>query len=90
MKASTLGTRLDITEDKIGFFGATPAGQSTHVVDAVAGYTNNNPGAASGANITIADGNAPTNAELLSYCRMLEAKVNSLLAFASAHGLMAS
>jgi len=27
---------------------------------------------------------------LLEYCRELESKVNSLLAFASAHGLMAS
>ena len=40
--------------------------------------------------MTIADAASPTNAELLEYCRELEAKVNSLLAFASAHGLMAS
>jgi len=90
MTAGTLATRLDITENKIGFFGATAAAQSSHVANAEAGYTSNDPGNPSGANITISDGNAPTNAELLSYCRMLEAKVNSLLAFASAHGLMAS
>ena len=90
MSGGTLATRLDIDEDKIGFFGATAAVQSTHVADAEAAYTANDPGDPSGANITIADGDAPTNAELLSYCRMLEAKVNSLLAFASAHGLMAS
>jgi hypothetical protein len=38
--------------------------------------------------MTIADAASPTNAELLEYCRELESKVNSLLAFASAHGLM--
>ncbi len=89
MTAGTLATRLDITENKIGFFGATAAVQSAHVANAEAQYSGNDPGDPSGANITIADGNAPTNAELLSYCRMLEAKVNSLLAFAKAHGLMA-
>ena len=87
--AGTLTTQLEINANTIGFFGATAAVQSTHVADAEAAYTANDPGDPSGANITIADGNAPTNAELLSYCRMLEAKVNSLLAFASAHGLMA-
>ena len=88
--AGTLTTQFEVDENKLGFFGATAAVQSTHVADAEAAYTANDPGDPSGANITIADGNAPTNAELLSYCRMLEAKVNSLLAFASAHGLMAS
>ncbi len=87
--AGTLTTQLEINANTIGFFGETAAVQSTHVADAEAAYTANDPGDPSGANITIADGDAPTNAELLSYCRMLEAKVNSLLAFASAHGLMA-
>ena len=88
--AGAMTTQFEINGNTLSFFGATLAGQSANVANAEAGYSDNDPGDPSGANITIADGNAPTNAELLSYCRMLEAKVNSLLAFASAHGLMAS
>ena len=88
--AGAMTTQFEINGNTLSFFGAAVAGQSSHVANAEAGYSGNDPGDPSGANITIADGNAPTNAELLSYCRMLEAKVNSLLAFASAHGLMAS
>ena len=89
MTAGTLATRLDITENKIGFFGATAAVQSTHVADLSATATTGTLPTADGT-MTIADAASPTNAELLEYCRELEAKVNSLLAFASAHGLMAS
>ena len=89
MTAGTLATRLDINENKIGFFGATAAVQSTHVADLSATATTGALPAANGT-MTIADASSPTNAELLEYCRELEAKVNSLLAFASAHGLMAS
>ena len=85
----TLATRLDIDENKIGFFGATAAVQSTHVADLAATATTGTLPTADGT-MTVADAAAPTNAELLEYCLELEAKINSLLAFASAHGLMAS
>tara|TARA_R100001460_G_scaffold41508_1_gene77214 strand:+ start:10263 stop:11648 length:1386 start_codon:yes stop_codon:yes gene_type:complete len=89
MTAGTLATRLDITENKIGFFGATAAVQSTHVADITTTASSGALPAANDTN-TIADATAPTNAELLQYCVTLEAKVEALLAFASAHGLMAS
>ena len=87
--AGTLTTQLEVDENKIGFFGATAAVQSTHVADLSATATTGTLPTADGT-MTIADAASPTNAELLEYCRELEAKVNSLLAFASAHGLMAS
>ncbi len=91
MTAGTLATRLDITENKIGFFGETAAVQSTHVADITTTATSNllSMPTANDTN-TIANAAAPTNAELLQYCVTLEAKVEALLAFASAHGLMAS
>lgn len=89
ISGGTLATRLDVDENKIGFFGATAAVQSTHVADLTATATTGTLPTADGT-MTIADAASPTNAELLEYCRELEAKVNSLLAFASAHGLMAS
>ena len=86
--AGTLTTQLEINANTIGFFGATAAVQSTHVADLSATATSGTLPTADGT-MTIADAASPTNAELLEYCRELEAKVNSLLAFASAHGLMA-
>ena len=87
--AGTLTTQLEINANTIGFFGATAAVQSTHVADLSATATTGTLPTADGT-MTIADAASPTNAELLEYCRELEAKVNSLLACASAHGLMAS
>ena len=87
--AGTLTTQVEVSANAIGFFGATPAVQSTHVADLSATATTGTLPTADGT-MTIADAASPTNAELLEYCRELEAKVNSLLAFASAHGLMAS
>ena len=87
--AGTLTTQVEVSANAIGFFGATPAVQSTHVADLSATATTGTLPTADGT-MTIADAASPTNAELLEYCRELEAKVNSLLTFASAHGLMAS
>ena len=87
--ASTLTTQFEVSGNTIGFFGATAAVQSTHVADLSATATTGTLPTADGT-MTIADAASPTNAELLEYCRELESKVNSLLAFASAHGLMAS
>lgn len=87
--AGTLTTQFEVNGNTIGFFGTTAAVQSTHVADLSATATSGTLPTADGT-MTIADAASPTNAELLEYCRELEAKVNSLLAFASAHGLMAS
>ncbi len=87
--AGTLTTQVEVSANAIGFFGATPAVQSTHVADLSATATTGTLPTADGT-MTIADAASPTNAELLEYCRELESKVNSLLTFASAHGLMAS
>ncbi len=87
--AGALTTQLEINSNTIGFFGATAAVQSTHVADITTTATTGTLPTASDTN-TIANAAAPTNAELLQYCVTLEAKVEALLAFASAHGLMAS
>lgn len=87
--AGTLTTQLEINANTIGFFGTTAAAQSTHVADITTTATTGTLPTADGS-VTIADAASPTNAELLEYCVELEAKVEALLAFASAHGLMAS
>ncbi len=88
-KDGTLTTQFEIQSNYIGFFGATTAPQSTHVPNlTVTASTGSLP--TTNGTVTIANAASPTNAELLEYCRELEAKVESLLTFASAHGLMAS
>ena len=85
----TLSTQFELSADKIGFFGATAAAQSAHVADITTTASSGSLPSANDTN-TIANAAAPTNAELLQYCVTLEAKVEALLAFASAHGLMAA
>lgn len=86
----TMTTQFEVNGSTVGFFNmTTPGGQVAHVADLAASATNGTLPTANGT-MTFADAASPTNAELLEYCRELEAKVNSLLAFASAHGLMAS
>ena len=91
--AGTLTTLLQLSgtgfAPSVGFFGTTPAIQSAHVDDITTTATTGTLPTADGT-VTIADAAAPTNAELLEYCVELEAKVEALLAFASAHGLMAA
>ena len=87
--AGTLTTQLEINANTIGFFGATAAAQSTHVADITTTASSGTLPTANDTN-TISNAASPTNAELLQYCVTLEAKVEALLAFASAHGLMAS
>ena len=87
--AGTLTTQLEINANTIGFFGATAAAQSSHVADITTTASSGTLPTANDTN-TISNAASPTNAELLQYCVTLEAKVEALLAFASAHGLMAS
>lgn len=87
--AGAMTTQFEINGGTLGFFGAAVAGQSSHVADITTTATTGTLPTANDTN-TIADAASPTNAELLQYCVTLEAKVEALLAFASAHGLMAS
>ena len=87
--AGSIATRLELNGANIGFFGATAAAQSTHVADITTTASSGSLPTANDTN-TISNAASPTNAELLQYCVTLEAKVEALLAFASAHGLMAS
>lgn len=84
----TVTGNMTVTTTEVGFFGSAGAVQSAHVADITATATTGTLPTADGI-VTIADAASPTNAELLEYCVELEAKVNSLLAFARAHGLMA-
>lgn len=85
--AGAMTTQFEINGNTLGFFGATPAQRSAHVADLTVTATGTLPTA--DGTVTIADAASPTNAELLEYCVELEAKVEALLAFARAHGLMA-
>ena len=87
--AGSITTRLELNGANIGFFGATAAAQSTHVTDITTSASSGSLPTASDTN-TISNAASPTNAELLQYCVTLESKIEALLAFASAHGLMAS
>ena len=87
--AGTMSTQFEIHRGRVGFFGTAAASQATAVADLAASANNGTLPTANGT-MTFADAASPTNAELLEYCRELEAKVNSLLAFAKRHGLMAS
>lgn len=89
MSGGTLATRLDIDENKIGFFGATAAAQVAAITDITTTATTGALPTASDTN-TIADAAAPTVDELLQYCVTLEAKVEALIDAMQAHGLMAT
>lgn len=85
----TVTGNMAVTTTTVGFFNAAGAAQSAHVADITTTATTGTLPTADGT-VTIADAASPTNAELLEYCVELEAKVEALLAFASAHGLMAA
>lgn len=87
---TTTGTKIGTaTTQKIGFYNATPIVQGTAVADITVTATTGTLPTANGS-ITIADAAAPTNAELLEYCRELEATLESLLARVRATGLIAT
>jgi hypothetical protein len=86
---TTTGTKIGTaTTQKLGFYNATPVVQPAAVADLATTFTAN-PVTADGS-ITIADGDSPTNAELLEYCVELEAKLEAALAHLRTLGLIAT
>lgn len=87
---TTTGTKIGTaTTQKIGFYNATPVVQGAAVADITVTATTGTLPTANGS-ITIADAASPTNAELLEYCRELEATLESLLARIRTTGLIAT
>ena len=87
--AGTLTTQLEIDGDTIGFFGTTAAAQPSAIANITTTATTGTLPTANGS-VTIANAASPTNAELLEYCRELEAKLESALAALRALGLIAT
>jgi hypothetical protein len=89
MLATGTGTKIGTaTTQKLAFYNATPVVQPAAVADLATTFTAN-PVTADGS-ITIADGDSPTNAELLEYCVELEAKLEAALAHLRTLGLIAT
>ena len=65
------------------------AAQQSNIADYTFAFTTDDPGITAGDSITIADGDAVTNAELFEICVDLAAKLNAALDVLEAHGLMA-
>jgi len=86
---TTTGTKIGTaTTQKLGFYNATPVVQGAAVPDITVTATTGTLPTANGS-ITIADAAAPTNAELLEYCRELESTLETLLARIRAIGIIA-
>jgi hypothetical protein len=86
---TTTGTKIGTAAtQKIGFYNVTPVVQGAAVPDITVTATTGTLPTANGS-ITIADAAAPTNAELLEYCRELESTLETLLARIRAIGIIA-
>jgi hypothetical protein len=87
---TTTGTKIGTaTTQKLGFYNATPVVQPAAVTDITTVATAGTLPTADGS-VTVADANAPTNAELLEYCVELEAKLEAALAHLRTLGLIAT
>lgn len=87
---TTTGTKIGTaTNQKIGFYNATPVVQGTAVGDLTVTATSGTLPTADGS-VTIANAATPTVTELLEYCVELEAKLETLLARIRATGLIAT
>jgi hypothetical protein len=87
---TTTGTKIGTaTTQKLGFYNATPVVQPAAVADITTVATAGTLPTADGS-VTVADANAPTNAELLEYCVELEAKLEAALAHLRTLGLIAT
>jgi hypothetical protein len=87
---TTTGTKIGTaTTQKLGFYNATPVVQPTAVADITTVATAGTLPTADGS-VTVADADAPTNAELLEYCVELEAKLEAALAHLRTLGLIAT
>lgn len=87
---TTTGTKIGTaTNQKLGFYNATPIVQGSAVADLTVTATTGTLPTANGS-VTIADAATPTVSELLEYCVELEAKLETLLARIRATGLIAT
>jgi hypothetical protein len=87
---TTTGTKIGTaTTQKLGFYNATPVVQPAAVADITTTATAGTLPTADGS-VTVADADAPTNAELLEYCVELEAKLEAALAHLRTLGLIAT
>jgi hypothetical protein len=87
---TTTGTKIGTaTTQKLGFYNATPVVQPAAVADITTTATAGTLPTPDGS-VTVADADAPTNAELLEYCVELEAKLEAALGHLRTLGLIAT
>ena len=79
-------TEASITS-KVGFYGSTPITQPAAIANLNVTATLNSLPTASGS-LVIADGDVPTNYELLKYCVELQAKVSGVVGTLRTLGLI--
>jgi hypothetical protein len=88
--ATGTGTKIGTaTTQKLGFYNATPVVQPAAVTDITTTATAGTLPTPDGS-VTVADADAPTNAELLEYCVELEAKLEAALGHLRTLGLIAT
>jgi hypothetical protein len=88
--ATGTGTKIGTaTTQKLGFYNATPVVQPAAVADITTTATAGTLPTPDGS-VTVADADAPTNAELLEYCVELEAKLEAALGHLRTLGLIAT
>jgi len=80
---------LSFTDDKVGFFGATPVVQQAAITNIATTATTGSLPTPNSA-VVIANTATPTVVELLDYCVELETKLESVLAALRAVGVIAS
>lgn len=88
--ADWLGTAPDDVAEALDDLSARLGPEQTLVGDITLTYTVNDPAITPDGTVTIADGSAPTNAELLIYCEELQAKVEALLDIVETANLMSN
>jgi hypothetical protein len=87
---TSTGTKIGTaTTQKLGFYNATPVVQPAAVADITTTATAGTLPTPDGS-VTVADADAPTNAELLEYCVELEAKLEAALGHLRTLGLIAT
>ena len=87
---TSTGTKIGTaTTQKLAFFGATPVVQHSAIENITATASSGTLPTANGS-ITISNASSPTNAELLEFCRELEAKLESALGVLRTFGLIAT
>ena len=87
---TSTGTKIGTaTSQKLAFFNATPIVQHSAIENITTSASSGTLPTANGS-ITISNASSPTNAELLEFCRELEAKLESALGVLRNFGLIAT